>query len=141
MIDLNSIKIASQCRRTRNAKAGEERNACYAQMQGGRYIEKMAFEKYLPRFLREFLLERRRSRRTWKAIILAGEKRFAEAAQIYSDFADQHLTESTLQYSTHCEYSMENWIEAKQPQKALEQARRALRSFGNNDDEWMRYSS
>lgn len=101
----------------------------------------MAFEKYLPKILREFLLERRRSRATWKAILLASEKRFAEAARIYSDFADQHLAESTLQYSTHCEYAMENWIEAKQPQEALEQARRALRSFGNDDGEWMRYSS
>lgn len=101
----------------------------------------MGMTKYLPRFLTEFILDRRRSRNTWKAILLASDKRFAEAADLYSTFADRHLADRTLHYSTLCKYSMENWIEAKDPANALVQARKALRAFGNNDGEWLKYSA
>lgn len=102
----------------------------------------MAFERYLPKFLSEFLRERRRSRIVWQVINLRDEQRFAEAAEVYSNFAEEHsAVERTLYYGLYGEYALENWIDAGRPGKALEQARSVLRAFCRNDGEWMRYSS
>lgn len=64
------------------------------------------------------------------------DDRFAEAAEAYAQQADVDLPDNELIYADECKYSFDMWLKAKNPQKALEQARRSLHGYTLGD--WLK---
>ncbi|HTK38878.1 MAG TPA: hypothetical protein VL325_10335 [Pyrinomonadaceae bacterium] len=57
------------------------------------------------------------------------DDKFADAAEAYAQQADIDLPDNELIYADECEYSFEMWMKAGNYERALEQARRALRGY------------
>lgn len=106
----------------------------------------MKFIDYLPEFIREYLLEKRREKICAKAYNLAQQEKYAEAAEVYVRFAPELLEYrqtgyGKLMYCVYCSYAFEMWIKAKDVKNALLQARNTLRILSSNDGEWLKYAS
>jgi len=57
------------------------------------------------------------------------DDKFADAAETYAQQADIDLPANELIFADECKYAFEMWMKAGNPQKALEQARRALNGY------------
>lgn len=97
------------------------------------------FNDYLPKFILDYLFDKRRNQVWNKAYDLEKEKKYAEAAGVYARFAPELLAQNELAYCTFCEYAFEMYVKAKEPAKALEQAQNILRVLSEKG--WLKYSA
>lgn len=100
-----------------------------------------SIKDYFPGFIKEYFRERRRAKVVDKAIDLAAQEKYADAAEVYTRYAPEVLEYGELLYVLYCRYAFEMWIKAKDVGNALQQARNALRILCSNDGEWLKYSS
>lgn len=91
--------------------------------------------------IRDFFRSRRREKLVSRAISLAQDAKYPEAAVIYEQVAIQAIEESELLASLYHGYAFREWLAAKQPKRALEQARNVLRMLTANDGKWLIYDS
>lgn len=73
---------------------------------------------------------------------LAGQKRFAEAAELNMREALKELNNNyPLVYTMYCKDAFEMWLKAQEPGKALQEARNVLSIYLRNNGDWLRYNS
>jgi hypothetical protein len=86
-------------------------------------------------WFREYLRDRRRSKSWSEAYDLARAGKYAEAADIYAGRAAESLKYNELIYASDCQDAFKMWIKAKNVERALEEARNALRVL--SDTGWL----
>lgn len=91
--------------------------------------------------IRDYFRTRRRDKIVSGAIGLAHKDQHPEAAAIYEQVAVEALEESELLASLYHKYAFEEWLAAKEPKRALEQAQNVLRMLIANDGKWLTYDS
>lgn len=77
----------------------------------------------------DFVAKRKINRLNNLARRLAGEKRFAEAANAYAKAADLYLPERDLLFAMECQWSFDVWMQAGDAKSALVQGLRALNGY------------
>lgn len=101
----------------------------------------LGFVESIKQRFRDFFRTRRREKLVSQAISHHHKDEFEEAARIYADIAPDCLTESELLASLYHGYAFEEWLNAKQPAKALEEARNVVRMLVANDGKWLTYNA
>lgn len=84
---------------------------------------------------------RRHTKIMEKADVLAREKKYAEAAELYIRQAQKEGKTSDLAFSIYSRYAFGMWIKAGEPRKALQEAGNVLWGYVANNGMWMKYNS
>lgn len=84
---------------------------------------------------------RRYSKILKETYALTAQKRYAEAAEVFTRQAQKELKDNNVLYSTYCKNAFEMWVKAKEPGKALNEARNVLWLYSQNDGQSLKYNS
>ena len=91
--------------------------------------------------IRDFFRSRRREKLVSRAISLAHDAKHADAAAIYEQVAVHAIEESELLASLYHGYAFQEWLAAREPKRAFDQARNVLRMLTAKDGKWLTYDS